>query len=414
MRLPSHSLFAALLFTVACQEPAQEPSEPAADLVAAPDGGATPDGAVTPADLRGPAHPQPHSVLTGLFPASSEHYVTWIDADLDLDGREDVVATYYDGQIVILLQRPGGSFQSKVLMQGVTPYSVAVGDLDRDGRPDLVVVTSSLGRVVVWKGDGHGDFSSLGETLLPGAPGYAVALADFDRDGRLDVFVGGAGSSPNALLTGNGVGGFSRVDRLLDVPLAAFAVAADMNGDGNPDLVTGAEIGYVHVSLGNGRGGFGIPSDLIADPDIRFGEGGSIRGLAVADLNSDGKPDVAASFSRGMQVALGDGRGGRTTVLSPAGTAKAVQITVHDVDEDGAPDLIFGDALRAAGVLFGDGHGGFAPVRGFPILPTSTTSPLLAGEFDGLPGTDLLSSTYDAHEMRVVLELIHGDGRGWF
>jgi hypothetical protein len=115
---------------------------------------------------------------------------------------------------------------------------------------------------------------------------------------------------------------------------------ADVNGDRWPDLVaTHLERSELTILIGDGKGGFtetsGSPFDL----------GHAAWHLAVADMNGDGKADVAAAAGDGVRVMLGDGRGRfEPAPGSPFATGKgAWQLAVGDVNEDGKPDVITSD-----------------------------------------------------------------------
>ena len=166
-------------------------------------------------------------------------------------------------------------------------------------------------------------------------------MADFNGDGKLDLAVSNYGSNNVTILLGNGLGGFTAA------PVSPIAVGSvpdglvtgDFNGDGKPDLAVANENdNNVTVLLGDGSGGF------TAAPGSPFPAGLVPIGLAIADFNGDGKPDLAVVNVRGNNVSLllGNGSGAFTPSANtfPVG-ATPVCIRAADFNMDGKPDLQF-------------------------------------------------------------------------
>jgi FG-GAP-like repeat/PASTA domain len=209
-------------------------------------------------------------------------------ADVNGDGRPDVMTANSSARTVSVLRNLGGGVLAPKAdyTTGPLPMAVAAGDLNGDGRADLVTANSGAATVSVLLNRGTGTFAPRTDVVTGGAPN-SVALADFDGDGRLDV----ATSNPRArpargvtVLLGRGDGTF-RPRRDYAVTLyASRIVAADLNGDGRPDLAL-SEGGNLAAMLNRGDGSFEAP--------LWFGYGDAV---AAADFNVDGRPDLAGSW----------------------------------------------------------------------------------------------------------------------
>jgi hypothetical protein len=149
----------------------------------------------------------------------------------------------------VLLGNGDGTFQAAVTYAagGQFPYSVAIGDINGDGKPDLLVVNQCAddlcekGSVGVLLGNEDGTFHSAPSTLISADSFSPVVLADFDGDGNLDVALGAG-----VLLLGNGDGGFKN-----SIPLHTFGsdmAVGDFNRDGRPDLAVGSVVVLLNIN----------------------------------------------------------------------------------------------------------------------------------------------------------------------
>ena len=284
---------------------------------------------------------------------------------------------------------------------GATPQSVAVGDFNGDGKPDMVVANSGDNTVGVLLGNGDGTFQAQ-VTYAVGSSPYAVAVGDFNGDGYLDFAVANDGSNNVSILLGNGDGTF-RAAVSYAVGLGAFSVAvADFNADGHLDLaVADSGIGKVSVLLGNGDGTFQTP--------LNYAVGSNPRAVAVGDFNGDGKLDLAVANTNGNNVSilLGNGNGTFEPAVNYAAGTSPSSVAVGDFNNDGRPDLAVANST-SVDVLIGNGDGTFQSAASF----AAGTSPegVAAGDFNGDGNQDLVVANSGSSNVSILL----GTGSGSF
>jgi hypothetical protein len=300
---------------------------------------------------------------------------------------------------------------------GLNPTSILTADLNGDGRPDLITTNLNSNNVSILLGQqpstnpqtglaGTADLFKEHTLYDVGTRPRTAALGDFNRDGRPDLAVANNQSDDLSILLGNGDGTFQSAV-LLPTGRSPLAIAAgDLNHDGTDDLVAALRFDHLLVYLGRGNGTFAQPVDY--DP------GDTPTALLLDDLNGDGHPDVIVSnngpMTSSVTIFWGSATGALTLGPRYAEKARPIFSAVERVNDDAYPDLVavtpFTNSLL---VFFGDGR---SPFTEPPIQLSGETEPVsvAVGDFNGDGHGDLAIANSGDSSISVLL----GDGAGHF
>jgi uncharacterized protein (TIGR03437 family) len=329
--------------------------------------------------------------------------------DFNRDGKLDIAVSHGTADFTVFLGNGDGSFTRKDIAQALgSVVGIAfVADFNSDGIPDIlagVYNPPSPGQIVIFLGTGDGSFRSPLPVLDRGEG--LLEVGDFNGDGIPDLLV----TPPLgdfAVRFGNGDGTFRAVGPVTKYPEGdcCFVLVGDFNHDGKADvaMISGRR-GTVYVYLGNGDGTF-QPFSVYGGPPATNG----FKSLAIADLNRDGNVDIVVGAGQGVGVNLGKADG---TFASPLaypfaqprlGLLTGARSVVADFNGDGIPDVANGFT-----VFPGKGDGTLAGPLFFGQWLDTSNEPLAAADFNGDGKLDLIGVAPDG--MGLVLLINNTSG----
>jgi hypothetical protein len=374
-----------------------------------------------------------------------------IAADLNGDGKLDlVILNETTSTLGVLLGNGDGTFQPAVTYAPVSGNLAMemVADVNGDGKPDLLVTGNCLGsdcgdgEVSVLLGNGDGTFRPAVTYDSGGTTAYVLSVADVNRDGKPDLLVTNLCATGNtecgfgppdpvsyvSVLLGNGDGTFRTAVSYTTGGFEPTSLAvADLNSDGNPDLVItnwcpdgsalacqSGSYSAVSVLLGNGDGTF--------QPAVAYNPGGwNTFAVTAVDLNADGKLDLVVANSAGyyplpngtVGVLLGDGDGTFQPVMQYSLVQNVSYAALADMDGDGYPDLAVANDFDVVSVMLGNGDGTFKPAVNYNSGGNGPDSITLA-DVDGDGKMDLLVANTCGCETDGSVGVLLGNGDGTF
>jgi len=267
-------------------------------------------------------------------------------------GKPDVIASE-NGGLYYLKNNGDGTFATAVQIDTQDDFgALVVADINGDGKADIIATSApqssgppTSGKLLVYLSHGDGTFAAAA-SVTSYTSGADMIVADVNKDGKPDIeFLSSDTSGVSSLnvLLGKGDGTFSPNISTVLTGTALFGLAAaDVNGDGNPDLLIGACCGntLASISYGNGDGTFSTNTGLSIGP--------STNGVAFADLNNDGRPDLLLATNQQLVTSLNEfgttstlAATTTTLVLSPsspvAGQSVTFKATVAPSTGSGTP-----------------------------------------------------------------------------
>jgi len=321
--------------------------------------------------------------------------------DFNGDGKVDLASTGFNSAYVFLNNGQGGL--TPPAMSAEATYGVealAVGDFNGDGKLDIVTAGSGT---TILLGNGQGMFQQPVSYPVIGSSDFlaAIVAADLNGDGRPDLLMSDLYSSAVSVVLNQGHGSYTQ-GAIYGLPYPPSSLAiGDFNGDGKVDVAVSMIVeNQIAVLLGNGDGTFGAP--------VIYDGGRAPASIAVGDFNGDGKLDIV-SAGTGISILLGNGDGTFQAPTHIAIGGEIYSVAVADLNGDGNLDIVAANTIAIA-VLLGNGNGTFQPAQYLASGngPYSVTVADLNG--DGKPDLAVVNRTDTTSSVGILL----GNGDGTF
>jgi hypothetical protein len=350
--------------------------------------------------------------------------------DFNRDGKMDwAVSNAGSSDIWVYFGNGDGTAQLPTIipLSGAAPLQVVAVDLRKVGILDLVVAETDSQSIGILLGKGDGTFQPEVSYYVPGPP-LSIAIADVNKDGNLDIVAGTAGDpmqGPMATFLGDGTGKFgSPITSQAYGQLASFLstqiVLKDINGDGLPDAIIvdeGPSVAGAHSYINNGDGTFKHADNFFVSADFIF-----ITSVAVADMDGDGCPDAVTGEALGVvRIFKGTCDGsfvGFPNVASFGAGEAPVSVALADMNGDGHLDVVTGggffgvapglgqEATNLVTVLLGDGSGNLSSPQVYRGEPSLYGLAVVDLSGDGKP--EVIAASQDTDTIVVF----KNDGKG--
>jgi gliding motility-associated-like protein len=331
--------------------------------------------------------------------------------DLDGDGKSDLALTNYGSNTVSVLRNTGSSgtlsFDAKVdFTTESLPYKVAIGDLDGDGKADLAVANYASNTVSVFRNTGTGSIGFAAKVDFTVSLPYYVAIGDLDGDGMADLVTSNDNNSVSVLRNTGSIGTISfatKVDFAIDS--APFAVAiGDLDGDGRYDIAvpnnTSAKVSVFRNTSSTGTISFAAKVDLTT--------GNNPTSVAIGDLDLDGKADLVVPnySSNSVSAFLNTSTSGTISFASKVDfTTGALPffIAIGDLNGDSNADIAITNGSGQVSVFRNTGSTGtIGFATGVDFLTGSNPREVAIGDFDGDGKADLATSNISSNTVSIL------------
>ena len=336
----------------------------------------------------------PHSVAIG---------------DFNNDGLPDIVVPNSGtNNIGVFLRHSNETFTDQMTYSTGSdsiPYAVAVADFNKDQRLDIAVANFGTHNIGIFLGIGNGTFRSQTTFSTGSSRPRWIAVGDFNNDAQLDIAVVNYGTNDIGVLLQDGNGSFAKQTTFstgYDSVPYSLAIA-DLNSDNKLDIVV-ANYGTnnVGVFLGHGNGTFAIQAIFTT------GINSHPYSIAIGNLNNDTHLDivVACSGTNNVGVLLGYGNGTFTmpTKYSTGNNSSPLSVAIADLDNDNKLDIAVANyGTASVGVLLGYGNGIFSDQITFFTSYNSNPYSIAIGDFNADNQSDIAVVNYDYNYVDIIL-----------
>jgi FG-GAP-like repeat len=295
------------------------------------------------------------------------------------------------------------------LPAGYIPTAITNGDFNEDGNMDFAISNGGDNTIYVFLGNGDGTFKVLEILYTQGQSPNWITTLKLRKNGHVDLAVTDGDSNTVEVFLGNGDGTFQPSTQTSLPQIPTFILAADVNNDGNQDLVVGllldldATEPQIEVLLGNGAGGFS--GSIFSDAISISGEEPVPTGwIAAGDLNNDGYIDFVTTVTDGIYTSYLNHSGTGLSFVNffgygDDGPDLPLVVGLGDMDEDGCLDAVRLGDQDLLSVAKGSCDGNFA------MNPTPTA---IVGDFD--PAIQVVDVNGDGHLDVVGSAVFYNEG----
>jgi uncharacterized protein (TIGR03437 family) len=345
--------------------------------------------------------------------------------DLNHDGILDIALVSLDNKVTVVLGKGDGTFGSPVqYTAGGSGQAIAVADFNGDGNPDIAIG----GTTGILLGNGDGTFRA-GSPLAGGGSStqiWAFAAGDLNGDGKIDLVYSDIQNQVVVPLFGNGDGTFKAGQAYAISQLPDSLILVDYNNDGRLDIVNGqgdarifgpaGQSGNTDILLNNGDGTFQGAPTYFSLPNSEASDYGFslLSGMAVAKFGG-ATPGLLTSGAGALTLFVGNAKGGLQAPQSVPLQGGAGAIAAGDFNGDGKADAAVVSGSASIAILLGTASGFASPaIIPFAFYPAA----MVSGDFDGDGKADLAvvgsAGTFGSSSTPGTLAILKGNGDGTF